>query len=516
MSLALGLSLTVGAQESQDRFAIELASFNSEASDFGSAFYGEAVVFSSDRDSSVVSNRRHLINGKRKPFYQLFSSKSGDSSSLRMKRSVNKKYHESTVAITKDGNTMYFTRSNYYKGSFKTDDNGTNRLKIYKATKEDGVWDHVVELPFNSDQYSVAHPSLNAAEDRLYFASDMEGTLGASDIYYADITSDGYGTPQNMGSSINTSGNDTFPFMSSTGDLYFSSDGHSGQGGLDVFISPSEEDYNTVYNLGSPVNKSTDDFGFIINDDTKSGFFTSNRETGLGDDDIYMISEVKPLVIVCDGMLSGTIKDDKGAALYGATVILKDKSGSEISRINSDAKGMYSFPIDCNNKDYSVVGEKTDYESDAKTAATTRSNKSPKVALVLRSIDTGAAVGIDLAKELNLNPIYFDTNRSKIRPDAALELKKVIAYMKKYPDVRVEVRSHTDSRGSSSSNMSLSDRRAKSTATYISSTGGINSSRISGKGFGESELLNQCKNGVRCSKSDHQVNRRSEFIVISK
>ena len=516
MSLALALSLTVSAQDSEARFEVELASFNSKASDFGSAFYGEGVVFSSDRDSSVVVNRRHLSNGKRLPFYQLFSSKAGDSSSLKMNRDVNKKYHESTVSISKDGNTMYFTRSNYYKGSFKTDDKGTNHLKIYKATKEDGLWSNVEELPFNSDQYSVAHPALNDKEDRLYFASDMPGSIGGSDIYYVSISDTGYGAPQNMGSVINTSGNDTFPFMSSKGDLYFSSDGHSGKGGLDVFVSPKEEDYTTIYNLGLPVNTSSDDFGFIINDENKKGFLTSNREGGLGGDDIYTILETSPLKIVCEGMLSGTVTDENGVAIYGATIILKDKEGVELSRINSDAKGIYSFPIDCNNVAYTVLGEQKAYESDSETVTVTRKEKDQKVALVLKSEEKPVVVGTDLAKELKLNPIYFDTGKATIRPDAALELDKVIAYMNKHPEVKVEVRSHTDSRGSSSSNLRLSDRRAKSTAKYIADHSGFSLTRISGKGFGESQLLNHCKNGVKCSNEEHQINRRSEFIVISK
>ena len=300
------------------------------------------------------------------------------------------------------------------------------------------------------------------------------------------------------------------------GDLYFSSDTHSGNGGLDIFVAKKDEEYAVIHNLGASINTVSDDFALIFNEADRTGYFSSNRENGVGDDDIYEFKELEPLIVKCEGTLSGTTKDEKGVVVVNVAVVLTDGSGKELSSMQSDSAGKYSFDIDCKNQSYTVTGTKVSYEQDTKTAVATIADKAPAADLVLKTIDTGAAVGIDLAKELDLSPIYFNVNKSNIRSDASIELQKVIAYMKEYPNVKVQVRSHTDSRGSDASNFRLSDRRAKSTAKYITEVGGITSDRITGQGFGETQLLNSCASGVRCSKSEHQLNRRSEFIVVSK
>lgn len=513
------LVLVAVTSYSQDRYEVKLSGFNSKVADFGPSYTADGLIFASERDSSTVANRRHRINGELHPFLQLFSVEKGDSTAVkRLKTVVNKKYHESTVALTNDENTMYFTRNNYYHRKFKKDSNDINLLKIFKATKqENGNWGAVEELPFNNNEYSVAHPSLNADNSRLYFASDMPGTLGKSDIWYVTIDSEGsFGNPINMGATINTTGADTFPFIATSGDLYFSSNAHAGNGGLDVFVAKKEEAYSIIHNLGTSINTPSDDFSLIFDEADRTGYFSSNRENGIGDDDIYEFKELEPLVVICEGTLSGITKDEKGTIVAFADVVLVDANAKELNRMKSAANGTYSFTIDCKNKSYKVIGSKTSYENDSKTTEATQEEKNPMVNLVLNTIDTGAAVGIDLAKELGLNPIYFDVNKSYIRADAAIELQKVITYMKAYPNVKVQVRSHTDSRGSDAYNLKLSDRRAKSTAKYIIEVGGISSDRMTGKGFGETQLQNKCANGVKCSKTEHQLNRRSEFIVVEK
>ena len=505
---------------SQERYSVKLASFNSKVSDFGTAYTPNGdLIFASERDSGTVVNRRHRIKGKLRPYLQLFSVNKNDLSKVsKLNNLVNKKYHESTVAVTNDGKTMYFTRNNYFQKQYKEDSNDINLLKLFKVRKlENDTWGEVEELPFNSDEYSVAHPTLNADNTRLYFASDMPGTLGKSDIWYVKINKDGsYSNPINMRSPINTVGTDTFPFITKKGDLYFSSDTHSGKGGLDVFVVKEEEKYKKVYNLGAPINTIFDDFSLIFNEQNKTGYFSSNRKNGVGDDDIYEFKELKPLVVVCKGILSGTTKDEIGEIIGNVNIVLTDNRGKEINRTQSDIKGAYSFIIDCKNKNYIVTVTKKGYEKDVKKVEATIKEKNPKANLILKKIDTGAEVGVDLAKELKLKPIYFDSNKAKIRPDAAIELQKVISYMQEYPNVIVQVRSHTDSKGSDSYNLKLSDRRAKSTAKYMIEVGGVSSDRISGKGLGETQLKNKCVNRVKCSKEDHQLNRRSEFIVVKK
>lgn len=505
---------------SQERYSVKLASFNSKVSDFGAAYTPKGdLIFASERDSGTVVNRRHRIDGKLRPYLQLFTiSKENPSEVTKLSSVVNKKYHESTVALTNDGKIMYFTRNNYFNRQFKKDSHDINLLKLFKATKlEDGSWGEIEELPFNDDEYSVAHPALNADNSRLYFASDMPGTIGKSDIWYVKIHKDGsYSDPINMRSVINTAGADTFPFLTKNDDLYFSSDTHSGKGGLDVFVAKKENNYSKVYNLGAPINTIYDDFSFIFSEQDKTGYLSSNRENGIGDDDIYELKELSPLTINCKGVLSGTTKDSKGAIVANANVVLIDNAGKEMKTLQSDSNGVFSFNIDCKNQSFSVTGSKPTYEDDSKKVTATVSEKNPTANLVLKIIDTGAAVGVDLAKKLNLKPIYFDLNKANIRPDAALELQKVISYMQQYPKVIIQVRAHTDSRGRDSYNMKLSDRRAKSTAKFIIEVGGVLSGRISGKGFGETKLQNKCTNNVKCSKREHQSNRRSEFIVTEK
>ncbi len=505
---------------SQERFSVKLADFNSKVSDFGAVYTPTGdLIFASERDSGTVVNRRHKIQGKLRPYLQLFTVSKGNVSKIsKLNNVVNKKYHESTVAITNDGKTMYFTRNNYFQRKFKKDSNNINLLKIFKVTKVgDGSWGEVEELPFNDDEYSVAHPALNADNTRLYFASDMPGSIGKSDIWYVTINKNGsYSNPVNLRSPINTVGADTFPFIAKNDDLYFSSNTHLGKGGLDIFVAKKEENYKKIYNLGSPINTIFDDFSLIFKEEDRTGYFSSNRENGIGDDDIYEFKELTPLIIVCDGVLSGTIKDENGAIIFNANIVLTDNNGKEINRTLSDSNGAFSFNIDCKNQSFTVTGSKISFEEDLKTVKATIVEKNPKADLVLKTIDTGAEIGVDLGKELNLKPIYFDLNKAEIRPDAAIELQKVISYMKEYPKVIVQVRSHTDSRGRDSYNKKLSDKRAKSTAKYIIETGGVSLDRISGKGFGETQLQNKCANRVKCSKEEHQLNRRSEFIVVKK
>jgi len=493
------------------RYTIANAPFNSSASDFAAMFYKEGVVFASSRDTGVVIKNLHRWNNG--SFLNLYKSTQGESVS-KFSNKLNTKAHESTVTFTNDGKTLYFTRNNYDKG-FSRDEDGVSRLKVYRAQWVDSTWTNIYELPFNSDDYSVAHPALNAANDKLYFASDMPGTLGASDIFVVDIHADGtYGDPVNLGPAINTEARETFPFASHDGILYFATDGHPGLGGLDVFAIQLSDLEAGVLNLGTPINGAKDDFAYVINTAGK-GYFTSNREGGKGNDDIYSFVEDQPLTFPCTAILTGmTTNKENGQPLPNATVQLFGENGNVLDETISDTSGNFGFEYDCNAfKSLSLNAALADFE-DASEKVMLESDSAPKeVNLPLVPKRKAAEIGTDLAKLLNLNPIYFDTNKSYIRPDAELELQKVLAYMNEYPKIKISVKSHTDSRGSDSYNLSLSDRRAKSTRAYLISKG-ISESRLTAKGYGETQLVNSCSNGVSCSKAEHSVNRRSEFIVV--
>lgn len=497
----------------------DIRSINSRYSDFAPTEYEGKLIFASSRDTGGISKKRHKWNNE--PFLDLYETEIGEASNSFSKpknfsRQLNSKFHESTTTFSKDGNTVYFTRNNFNNGNYRKSKSGTNKLKIYKSTKRNGKWSTPIEMPFNSDEYSTAHPTLNSDDSKLYFASDMPGTIGLSDIWEVTVNeTDSVGEPRNLGRPVNTEGRETFPFMSKTDILYFASDGHPGLGGLDVFATKprtSSNDLETVSNIGEPINSSYDDFTFIVNDSTKVGYFASNRKRGLGSDDIYKFTKEE---ILCEMKLDGVVTDrDSGEPIADAMVTLLDYEGTEIDNVQTSAAGYYIFDTANCNTQYIIRGAKETYSGAEAISKTPDVSGTVTNNLALELLQKPFKVGDDLAKILELNPIYFDFDRFNIRPDAALELEKVLAVMREYPNLVIDARSHTDSRGDDSYNLSLSDKRAKATVNYIIAQG-ISSSRISGKGYGEKELTNECSNGERCSEEQHQLNRRSEFIVIS-
>jgi len=503
------------------RFRIENLGVNSKYSDFAPSFYLENnLVFSSARDTGIATRSNHKWNAR--PFLDLYGAEVADNGSLanvdKFSDKINTKYHESTTVFTKDGNTMYFTRNNYFNGKYKKDEKGINKLKIFRATREDDRWTNIEELPFNSDLYSVAHPALSIDEKKLYFASDMPGTFGQSDLYVVDINDDGtFGEPKNLGKGINTEGRENFPFISQDNELYFSSDGHVGLGGLDIFVLNLDIEDSEIFNVGEPVNSPMDDFSFIINTKTKKGYFASNRDGGQGDDDIYSFLETKAIQWTCEQEIVGVVKDDKtNEPIAGAHVQLYDESNNSIDGIFTNREGKFKFKsiLAC-NKIYFVRASKKEYNTGEQLMPKQEEGGLREATLLLEKEEVPFEIGDDLAVTLNIPIIYFDFDKSNIRDDAAVELEKVVAVMKKYPTLKIDVRSHTDSRGGDAYNKKLSQRRNESTRAYIISRG-IDESRLIGAGYGEERLVNKCSNGVKCSEEEHQLNRRSEFIVIEK
>ena len=496
--------------------------YNTRYSEFAPAFYKDGLIFSSDRDTGNFARYRHTWTSK--DFLDLYKVNTDSTSQGKVtkidfkdqkKQKINSRLHESTSVSTKDGSTIYFTRNNEVEGKGKKDEEGVIRLKIYKASLEDGIWGNIQELPFNSDAHSAAHPALSADEKTLYFASDMEGTVGQSDIFMVSINTDGsYGDPVNLGNNINTESRETFPFVTKEDVLYFSSDGHPGLGGLDVFATKINEKKfdGTVANVGEPVNSIVDDFTFIIDEDTKEGYFASNRAEGKGSDDIYSFLETAPLRLDCEQEITGTVRDKiSNEVLVGATVKVINEDNEEIMTAITDDEGKYKIILDCNEGNFvraSMQGYVTSEEYMAK------SDGKPKMIDFYLERDTlTAGFGDDLAKLLQLSTIYFDFEKYNIRKDSEVEVEKVIAAMEKYPSLKIKVNSHTDSRGKDSYNLWLSQKRAESTVDYMISKG-ISADRLQGEGFGETKLVNECSNGVKCSAKKHELNRRSEFIIL--
>ncbi len=501
------------------RYNINTISVNSSASDFAPAIMGEELIFSTARDSGITSRKIHSWNNQ--PFTNLYkATNNGDGNFGEPTKlfSLNKKTHETSAVFTKDGSTVYFTRNNSVNGRFARDNEGVSRLKLFKATLNNGDWANITELPFNSDDYSTAHPALSADERTLYFASDMPGTNGQSDIFTVTINEDGsFGTPKNLGNQINTEGRETFPFVSANNILYFASDGHPGLGGLDVFAT-SIKDMNKVHivNVGKPLNTEQDDFAFIINDETKKGYFTSNREGGKGDDDIYSFVETEPIDVNCNTVIAGVVKDKKdGSTIAGANIVLVDADGTTIANAVSTSNGSFILEGECSEGNYKVMGASEGYEPAETSFATLYQEDKNDVEVVLTKLIQKAPLGADLAKFLDFEPVYFDYDKWFIRPDAKISLEKILAYLNEYPSTKIQIGSHTDSRASKAYNTRLSNKRANATMEYLIEKG-IAADRMKALGFGETMLTNDCADRVICSDDKHQENRRSEFIVIEQ
>lgn len=497
-------------KENRRFFSLKKSEINTKLSDFGSSFYGDKIIFS----SSEKSQDEKTLSWNGLPFLDLYQADMDENGNLsnisELAGDINTNYNESSTAVTKDGKTLYFTRNNFNEGKTGSDSKKTVKLKIYKATKNsDKIWTNIVELPFNDQEYSVAHPTLSADEKKLYFASDMEGTYGRSDLWYVDVYEDGtYGVPVNLGDKINTEERETFPYISKKNKLYFSSDGRAGLGGLDVFVTELNNNgtvSGNISNLGEPINSTHDDFGFVFDEDKNIGFISSNRDGDFGsaDDEIYLIKEQ------CIITLEGTVTDAKsGALIPGTLVSLLDENNILIDSVLVGSDASYSFTAEC-DKIYNLRGVKTDYTPKEKTVKSPNETGSIIVPL---NLDLIGCPPNDLGCRLTLQPIYFDFDKFNIRTDAEIELAKILAAMLKYKELNIHIESHTDSRGNDSYNKILSEKRAQSTLKWLVDNG-INTKRLSAKGYGETQHVNKCSNDIKCSKEDHQLNRRSMFII---
>ncbi|HIC30507.1 MAG TPA: hypothetical protein EYO76_01180 [Flavobacteriaceae bacterium] len=492
---------------------VENLPLNTQYSDFGSFEHNNTLYFYSTWVKDSITNERDLYELNNEPYLNIFESeitienyKKTYGDAVKLSSDINTKNdHEGLVTITNDGNTMYFTRNNVNKKEKrKYNKSGSSNLKIYKATKEGDTWTNVEELPFNNENFDFTAPALTPDNKILIFSSNMDSGYGQTDLYKVSINDDGtYGEPVNLGPKINTEGNEKFPFVAKDSTLYFSSDANINLGLLDIFESNILKTNNNieVKNLGAPFNSSFDDFCFFIDTETNTGYFSSNREGGQGGDDIYSFGKLK-----CEQTVKGIIRDELTKELLSnATVSLIDINGKILERYKTTEDGYYEFTIDC-EKTYTVLAERPTYRPDNiefKTSEITREEKEIDLFLKPLIIDN----------EIVINPIFFDFDKSNIRPDAAYELENIVAVMREHPKMVIKIESHTDSRGDDNYNMKLSDRRAKSTRDYLYSRG-IATERIqSAIGYGESQIINRCTNGVKCTDKEHEENRRSKFII---
>jgi outer membrane protein OmpA-like peptidoglycan-associated protein len=507
-------------RNTKQNFDVLNLAINSKYSEFSPMFHNEdQVVYASANDTSIFNTRRYKWNDQ--PYLDLYVAKINEESqelrdAIKFSRKVNTKYHEASVTFSPDNETMYFTRNNYGK-KLKRDKKGVNHLKIYKSQKLNGEWSEAVEVAFNSDNYSTGHPALSPDGKLLYFVSDMPGSIGQTDIFVVDVHGDGtFSDPRNLGPEINTERKEMFPYINNK-KLYFSSNGHVGLGGLDVFEVPIDEEngFQEVKNVGQPINSNKDDFSYIVNEETQKGFFASNRRGGKGDDDIYsfkrlVVEEVPENMNAIAGVVTELVTGD---LMPKALVTLLDENNIKLKEMVAEDDGSFLFEDLDGNTKYTIRTTRSDY-FDGEITVSTKDNEVVNTEIALRRLKEMIAVE-DGIRKLKIDMIYFDFDKSYIRKDASKELDKLIQVMTEYPNMVIKIESHTDSRGARVYNEYLSDKRAKSTRDYIISKG-IEANRIqSAIGYGEERLINECNGTVRCTEAKHLLNRRSEFIIVN-
>lgn len=544
-----------------NRFTIENLNINTVNSEFGAMQVDSNLVYSASKKTGSINklyrwNNQNYLDIYTHPVNKL---NVGDSLSKGISKAINTKMHEGTFAIAKDRKTIYFTRNNFIKNKKKRDDNKVTNLKIYKAEWIDETWKNITELPFNSNDYSTEHPALNNEETKLYFSSDRPGGLGSFDIYSVTIKPNNlFGSPVNMGKTINTNKKEQFPFLDKSNTLYFSSNGLPGYGLLDVFVS---KNVNGVYekpdNIGKPVNSGHDDFSFTLNNDEKTGYFSSNRPTGKGSDDIYAFTETNPLIIEdCKQSVFGILTDKTTKEpIANGTVHLLDSDKNGIATVVTKENGSFNFNVECSVA-YTIKASKTGYENNSKTIITTKErNKAHDGSLELFSIlekekelllaeqkkqeqqlrkekeikektkrERSQNILNTIKKEnaivkekertvIKTEPILFDYSLWYLRKISRDRLNTVIKIMKTNPKMVVEIGTHTDSRGNKGYNQMLSQKRANSVKAYFLEQG-IADERIIPIGYGESKPIIVCRTDESCTEEDHEINRRSEFVIV--
>ncbi|MCS6934215.1 MAG: OmpA family protein [Chitinophagales bacterium] len=562
---------------------------NSPASEINPVSSGDiALMLCSNRNRSTIRNyKRATPRKKRYDIYSYAQQSKNGPLLTRIRGNVNTRRSESSFTLSSDGKEMIFSRTNR-RISSKTKQ---KTIGLYSATWDDKKgWTNVMLLPFVQPAFNYMHPSLSADGSMLFFASDMPGGMGQTDLYVC-IRIDGvWGDPQHLGRIVNTSANEMYPFIARDGTLYFSSDGHLGLGGLDIFSATFQnKKYTGVQNLGIPVNSPANDFGYFVDETMNNGFFVSDRSNGLGSDDIYRftrkaerycgtatqegsnipINGAQVTAVLPNGETFKTGTDEKGeyclmlppglykitinkegyypasailqaqpgkpktpqafrmkptgdiefvlnvkeknaGALKDATAFVVDKQTGEIIQGKTDEKGEIKFDL-FKNREYEVKVAKTStadgmYDRFVKTISThgfTEPVLTENAELTYYKKET----------VFKLPNVYFDLNSYELKTSAMRELDKLAESMRKFPDVKIEISAHTDSRGNDTYNLQLSTKRADVCVQYLT-TKGVSRENLIANGYGETRILNKCKNNVPCTEAEHAVNRRIEFKIV--
>ncbi len=501
-----------------------LSTLNSSASDFGVSVADNKLLFTSDRlegeggridPTNALKSERYgwTGNGFLKIYEAEWDSEERKESAPAPVLGLESRYHIGPAFVSSDKLFVTLTQSQKFKKSGAVGKSRDYTLfpEIYYSYKADSAAvDEFKSLPFNSPfAYSVSDPFFDETTGRLYFSSDMPGGLGGADIYYVTHLKDStWSSPVNVGDKINTTGNERTPYLFRDGSFYFSSDGWGGLGGLDIFKSSLKDGkFGESENLGSPVNSNRDDFGFTVHPQyINDAFFSSDRVGGKGADDIYFADlDFRAFMILKGKVLDKQTRDE----LPDAVVTLGTLSGENQNTYVSEADGSFSFKVPMDQK-FVLRARKTGYLASGVEEFATPEFSGFADSVIHRDILLDR---IEVGRVYKLENIYYDFDKWNIRPDAEPELMKLVNILTENPTLKIELYSHTDSRGTKEYNLKLSKKRADSAIAFLIKNG-INENRLKGIGFGEEQLLNQCSDGVTCTYEQHQENRRTEFKII--
>ncbi|MDG3584009.1 OmpA family protein [Galbibacter pacificus] len=505
-------------KESDSLYKIDNLDINTSKSDFAPVYYGDYLIFSSARDTSISKEKIYMWN--KQPYLDIYIAERNKANGElnnpeKFGSNATSGFHDATLCFSRDGRFVYFTQNYTKKNRLKANKDGISNFEILRGYVKGDQITNVESLSFNSTDYSCGHPAISVDGRYLYFASDMPGGYGASDIYVAEIFEDGKtNKPVNLGATINTAGREMFPFATDSV-LYFSSDAHYGLGGLDIFASKIESKtaYEIPLNMGPALNSNMDDFSLIYNPEDRTGYFASNRSLGKGDDDIYFFKKKEPMQYQT---FSGYVYDKTTQEpIANASIVVNDILNDTLyTQIESDEDGYYEVKLPF-KKEHELIFSKSRYTSETLYAKTTDEpgKKLEDNDVYLTSLESLTVKEGNMTK-IDVDPIFFEYDKADITPKAELALEKVLYVMNEFPSINIMIESHTDSRGSDDYNHKLSNARAENTKRYLIANG-IDANRIEGaRGFGESKLLNKCSNGVSCTEAEHAINRRSNFIII--
>jgi outer membrane protein OmpA-like peptidoglycan-associated protein len=481
---------------SQHEFAFKLTKIeklNSESSDYSPRLNGNVVYYSSTRDFKNSKNTKDQWTNQN--YANLMVAKLGKYMNFESVSEFvglnDNMFNEATPCFTKDGSTVYFTRNNINKGKINSDKDKNVLLKVYRAKVVDGKWTAIEDLSINSNDYSCAHPALSQDEKTLYFTSDRPGGMGQSDLYKVEIKADGsLGTPENLGAQINSDVRETQPFVDSKGNLYFASDRIQGFGGLDIYVSEFNKSSNTFSNsknLGESINSNMDDMGYTEGEDGKYGFFSSNRSQ-LSGDDIYLFNKIEmtPIQLILDANTS--------ASQIEITAF-------DINQQKLEA-GVYSLE---QNKIFA-----------SKQVKFMRFVKQGAFDTLVNIIASNGMISLLPSKNTvnyaTVKTIYFKNKSENLEEKMKSEIKDVIDMMIRDDMKKLQIKSHSDSRGEEASNVKLTETRAQAIKNYLVSNG-IEESKIEIQALGSSQPSNACKKGAKCSEKQHNQNSRVEFVL---